>query len=183
MFDVMTFYKPVATVFHEQKKIQLSLFSMLAFFLIFFVIASFLTALKDFSAFPGSLIELFLRLLVIFFILLVHVPFSSGLTFLISRLYTKKEKIGKFIETNYFLVAAASPFILIFFMPFAEFAGQILMALGVILYLYFAGESIEMHFGLSPMKSFLLSLLYIIVFITFSFAGFFLARYLSVSII
>jgi len=183
MFDVMTLFKPAGIILQEQKKIEVSFIAVIVSYILFLVISSALLLLKGLDTFVPSLIDLGLRSGLIMLVILIHVPTASGIVFLLSRIFSRKGQLAHFVSVNYFFAASATLFVLVFFIPFGEFAGQILLALGVILYSYFVNETIEKLFELSPAKTFFLLLVYLAVLIFFVYTASIGAEMFSVSLI
>ena len=183
MFDVMTLFKPAGIILQNPQKIEVSFIAVIVSYVLFLVISSALLLLKGLGTFVPSLIALAVRSGLILFVILIHVPLASGVVFLLSRIFSRKGQLTHFVSVNYFFAAASTIFVLVFFVPFAEFAGQILLALGVILYSYFVNEAIEKLFELSPAKAFLLLLVYLAVLVFFVYTAAIGAEMFSVSLI
>ena len=172
LFDVMTFYEPINNVIETDKPIQQSIISMFSFFLIFFLISVILETISNFELNVLNIINKGTQFFLILVLFLVHVPLATIVIFSISRLFSKKGTLKKLLSANYFFATAVSPFVLIFFVPFAEFAGQILLFVGLGIYFYFVNESIEKIFEFSPLKTLLFSFFYIGVFVSLAYGLF-----------
>ena len=158
----MTFYKPIDSVFAEKMDVFHSLLGLSWVCLVFFIYASLFSVFSGFEFLFKNIVDNAIFFGGYFFAGLVYIPFTSFVIFLISRLFSRKGNIVRLVSLNYFIFASASLFILIFFVPLLEFAGLILFPLGVILYLYFLNELLEKMFELSPAKSILLTVIYVL---------------------
>lgn len=163
MFDVMTFYKPIKLVVQEQKSILYSLIIIFIFFFFFSALSIALKAILTFTVDVPSLVDVVSRMLFLLLFLVVHVIFSSLAVFSLSRIIARRGSFTKLLSTNFFLVASATPFLLVIFIPFADFAGLLLFFLGTMIYLIFIYEAIANIFTITTLKTFLLLFLYVLV--------------------
>ncbi len=169
MFEVMTFYRPVRTLVEEDMKISASLGKLLGVFVLFAAVISVVAAVASYPAilvstgtFTAWLVAKLSFFPLLFACIFAYVLVGSAGAFLFSRLFSSKGSLERLLGVNYFLAAAASIFALLFFIPFSQFAGLLLLSLGAVLYLYFLNETFSAMFGLSHAKSILALLVYLI---------------------
>ncbi len=172
MLEVMTFYKPIKALVEENISIPGSLLRLAAVFLAFAAIISAISFAADYQGASSlslqseefSVAALVGKLMVLGTILaaiLLFAFFGSLAAFILSRAFSQKGGLERLLAVNYFLLASSSMLALLYFIPFAQFAGIIFLFLGVALYLYFLNESFEAMFGLSSGKNIVLLLAYI----------------------
>ena len=163
MFDVMTFYKPIDVVVEEVNPVPVSLRNMFIVFVSLSLVSVLLSVILNLSNPVPPALEKSTAMLFLFVFLLLQVPVSSAVVFLLSRPFSSSGNLGRFVSVNYFLLACASIFLFPVFVPFAEFAGMLLFALGAILSLYFLEETIERMFGFNSVWSFTFLAIYVMV--------------------
>ncbi len=174
MFEVLTFYKPIKALVEEKHRLFISIAAMAAIFIIFaaiiaafsagadYVSANFGGAPQGFAA-AGGLAGKLAPLPFFFALFLLGGLAGSVAVFAISRLFSKSGTLESLLAVNYFLIAACSMFVLVSFVPFAQFAGMIFLFMGAVLYLYFLNEVFEAMFAVSSGKGMMLLALYLIV--------------------
>jgi len=167
MFDVMTLFKPIHIVAQEPRNVSTSFANLFLVFLVYFIGVIALTVAFNVDAFVSAPLDLLTDILIIFpsifFFIFVAIPISSISVFLLSRIFSKTGNMIQFLSVGYFLASASSLFALVIFVPFAEFAGLILLFLGIVLFLYFLNEVMETMFAVSPAQSLFLLLIYLAV--------------------
>ena len=165
MFDIMTFFKPVRVLTEEKRPVSSSLASLFSVFAVFLVFSVLLSAALNFSNPVNAAIKKSIEVCSLFALMLLHVPISSFFVFIFGKLFSGKGDFGQILSVFYFLAASSSLFMFLYFVPFAEFAGIVLLALGLLLYFYFVNECIQAFFALSNTKTFFMLLFYILGFI------------------
>ena len=168
MFDIITFYKPITMLAEEGKGIGESIAALFGVFAVFLAVsaaAKFLVLSQGIGQIiSGTLIPV----VAAFIFLLVQVPLVSAAIFLVSRPFSKKSSLQNFISLNFFLLACTSLMMLVILVPFAEFAGLVMLPFGFIIYLYFLEGLMEKQFGVVSIQA--LSLLVFYLLITFILA-------------
>ncbi len=174
MFEVMTFYRPIKALAEEGRGFFSSALALAAVFAAFSVVIAAVTAAMAFfssgqfgetqlTQLAGQLTGKSLLMAVLFALVFAEAIIGTLFVFAFSRLFSNKGSIEELLGINFFILASASGFALVYFVPFSQFAGIIFLFLGVVLYLYFLNEAFEAMLGVSHGKSMVLLLLYFIV--------------------
>lgn len=171
MFEFMTLYRPVNAVVAEERGIGYSIYGLLMVFLFYAIVITFFSVMVDNLSFfsppatgftvSAATANRLLTLPLVFVFVLVQVPICSGAVFLVSRLFSKNGSFQKILALNYFIVSSTSLFTLLLLVPLAEFAGMVMLFLGVALSLYFLNEAFEKVFAVQSSVSVGLLILYL----------------------
>lgn len=159
MFDLATFFKPVSMFVDEAPRLPYSLKCYFSAFILFGFFSGVLNYFIS-GGISGALLQL--RPLALSMLLfLIITPVSSAAVFAVSRLFSRKGSYVAFLSIVFFALASCCLLALTIFLPYAEFAGFVMVPLGSILFLYFLNESMGRIFGIGPVKSLFLVLVYL----------------------
>jgi hypothetical protein len=161
MFDLMTFYSPVSAVVSDPKPVAVSLSALFWVYTIFVAISVFAEVISMFVFGNEFMIQNISVIVGSFIFLLLWVPFSSGIVFVVSRLFSGKGSLEGFVSLNYFVAASSSLFMMFYFLPLSGFAGVFLFVLGAVFFLYFSDAVITKFFGVSSVGSIALLIIYV----------------------
>lgn len=163
IFDIITFYKPISSLAEEGKGIFESAAALFGVFALFTAVS---LALR-YAISPSNPAALFQAAVIpiasVFAFVLVQVPVASTAVFLVSRTFSSKTSLSEMVSLNYFLLACTSILMLVTIVPFAEFAGLVMLPFGLVIYTYFLEGLFEKLFGISSIQGLSLLVLYLLV--------------------
>ena len=172
LFDIISFYKSVPELITETKSVASAAFDFIAVALLYFVSSVFLKIVFFISS-PEKLPEVLLLMVLFFGFVLAEVLAllaAALLVFAFSRLFRAKGSLQQLLAVQLRVLSAINLFVLVVFIPFADFAKIIFLFLAVIFLPFFSLRVLDGLFSLTAIKSVVLMLFYLVVFLSVIFA-------------
>ena len=172
LFDIISFYKSVPELITETKSVASAAVDFIAVALLYFVSSVFLKIVFFISS-PEKLPEVLLLMVLFFGFVLAEVLAllaAALLVFAFSRLFRAKGSLQQLLAVQLRVLSAINLFVLVVFIPFADFAKIIFLFLAVIFLPFFSLRVLDSLFSLTAIKSVVLMLFYLVVFLSVIFA-------------
>ncbi|AJF59808.1 MAG: hypothetical protein J4224_00365 [Candidatus Diapherotrites archaeon] len=172
LFDIISFYKSVPELITETKSVASAAVDFIAVALLYFVSSVFLKIVFFISS-PEKLPEVLLLMVLFFGFVLAEVLAllaAALLVFAFSRLFRAKGSLQQLLAVQLRVLSAINLFVLVVFIPFADFAKIIFLFLAVIFLPFFSLRVLDGLFSLTAIKSVVLMLFYLVVFLSVIFA-------------